>query len=172
MPLLTDRGFAPDDFQRVAEGEPLPDGAVLLPLSRLAGEPGLAERNAPIGAEIPNTARLKDLAPFLSRLSLVSVTFPAFNDGRGFSIARQLRLRGFRGRLRASGPIIADQYRHARGVGFDEVELPEALAARQPAEHWTRMLGVVSAGYQLGYGERTSILERRRAARLAREAAE
>lgn len=173
MPLLTDRGLTPDAYARVQEGEPLPaDGPVLVTLARLVAEPAVAERNSPVGVEIPNTARLKDLAPFLGRLSLVSVVFPAFTDGRGFSIARQLRLRGFRGRLRACGPVIADQYRHARGVGFDEIELPEAVAARQPPEHWTRMLGVVSSGYQLGYGERASILDRRRAARLTREAAE
>ena len=35
---------------------------------------------------------------------------------------------GYAGRLRAAGPLIADQFRLARRVGFDEVELPEAMA--------------------------------------------
>jgi uncharacterized protein (DUF934 family) len=172
MPLLTEQGLTPDAYVRASDGAALPaDGAVLVTLARLVAEPALAQRNSPVGVEIPNTARLKDLAPFLARLSLVCVAFPAFTDGRGFSIARQLRLRGFRGRLRACGPVIADQYRHVRGVGFDEIELPDTVAARQPPEHWARMLAVVSSGYQLGYGERASILDRRRAARL-KEAAE
>ena len=43
---------------------------------------------------------------------------------------------GFSGRLRAAGPLIADQYRMARRVGFDEVEIPDAIAARQPEAQW------------------------------------
>jgi len=36
-------------------------------------------------------------------LQLIRVDFPSSADGRGFTIARQLRLRGFQGRLRAKG---------------------------------------------------------------------
>ena len=57
-------------------------------------------------------------------------------DGRGFSIARRLRAMGYTGRLRAAGPLIADQFRAAQRVGFDEIELPESLAGRQPEEQW------------------------------------
>ena len=39
---------------------------------------------------------------------------------------------GYTGRLRAAGPLIADQFRAARRVGFDEVELPDAVAGAQP----------------------------------------
>ena len=57
-------------------------------------------------------------------------------DGRGFSIARRLRAMGYAGRLRAAGPLIPDQLRAARRVGFDEVELPDAVAARQGEAAW------------------------------------
>lgn len=67
---------------------------------------------------------------------LVQVAFPAFSDGRGFTLARHLRAAGFRGRLRAKGHVIADQYAMARRSGFDEVEITDELAARQPAEQW------------------------------------
>jgi uncharacterized protein (DUF934 family) len=78
--------------------------------------------------------------PDLADLSagLIRVTFGAFNDGRGFTIARRLRSRGFAGRLRAAGPVIADQYTMIRRAGFDEVEIPDALAARQPEDQWRR----------------------------------
>jgi uncharacterized protein (DUF934 family) len=59
-------------------------------------------------------------------------------DGRGFSIASRLRAMGYRGRLRAAGPLVADQFGIARRVGFDEIELPEALAERQPEAQWHR----------------------------------
>ncbi|WP_010140476.1 DUF934 domain-containing protein [Oceanicola sp. S124] len=68
--------------------------------------------------------------------SMVRVEFPSFADGRGFTIGLVLRQRGFTGRLRACGHVISDQYAMARRQGFDEVEIPDELAARQPEEQW------------------------------------
>lgn len=69
-------------------------------------------------------------------LQMIRVDFPSSGDGRGFTIARQLRLRGFTGRLRARGHVISDQYAMARRAGFDEVEISDDLAARQPEAEW------------------------------------
>lgn len=74
--------------------------------------------------------------PDVTGAGLVAVAFPAFSDGRGFTLARHLRARGFTGRLRARGHVIADQYAMARRSGFDEVEISDDLAARQPADQW------------------------------------
>ena len=74
--------------------------------------------------------------PDVSAAELVTVAFPAFSDGRGFTLARHLRAQGYAGRLRAKGPVIADQYAMARRAGFDEVEISDDLAARQPADQW------------------------------------
>jgi uncharacterized protein (DUF934 family) len=73
---------------------------------------------------------------YLDKISLIRVAFPAFNDGRAFTIARRLRMAGYKGHLRAVGPLIADQYAMARRVGFDDVEIPDDLAARQPQAQW------------------------------------
>ena len=78
----------------------------------------------------PNTVDLLDA------LEMIRVAFPSAADGRGFTIARALRLRGFKGRLRAHGHVIADQYAMARRAGFDEVEIPDDIAARQPEAQW------------------------------------
>jgi uncharacterized protein (DUF934 family) len=72
----------------------------------------------------------------LDRLTLIRVAFPAFNDGRAFTVARKLRMMGYEGQLLALGPVIADQYAMLRRVGFDGAEIPDELAARQPAEQW------------------------------------
>ncbi len=69
-------------------------------------------------------------------LQMIRVDFPSSADGRGFTIARQLRLRGFTGRLRARGHVLSDQYAMARRAGFDEVEISDDLAARQPEKDW------------------------------------
>jgi len=76
------------------------------------------------------------LAAQIDGLAAIRITVPAFNDGRGFTLAARLRRAGFTGRLRAAGPLIADQYAMARRAGFDEVEIPAALAARQPQDQW------------------------------------
>ena len=71
-----------------------------------------------------------------SGLKMIRVDFPSSADGRGFTIARALRLRGYTGRLRAKGHVLADQYAMARRAGFDEVEIDSALAERQPEDQW------------------------------------
>ncbi|WP_162784798.1 phosphoadenylyl-sulfate reductase [Paracoccus suum] len=63
--------------------------------------------------------------------TVIEVAFPAFSDGRGFTLGKQLRAAGFTGRLRAAGPLLPDQYAMARRAGFDEVALAPALFDRQ-----------------------------------------
>jgi uncharacterized protein (DUF934 family) len=123
--LVTDAGFAADDWTGEVLGFETFWSGQELPEERLA-------------VEFPNDRDPADLAPWLDRLELIRVAFPGMADGRGFSIASRLRAMGYRGRLRAAGPLVADQFRIARRVGFDEVELPDALAERQPEVQWHR----------------------------------
>jgi len=120
--IVTDTGFAADDWTT---------GFVSLDdLEAMDAVPeGLA-------VEMPNDRDPAELAPRLDQIAFIRVAFPATGDGRGFSIGKALRDMGFAGRLRAAGPLIADQYRMARRVGFDEVEIPDATAERQPEEQW------------------------------------
>ncbi len=71
--------------------------------------------------------------------------------------------------LRAVGPLIADQMRHALGSGFDEVEAPEALVERQPVAHWLAGLSTITLRYQRDAKRGVSILDQRRAARAAQD---
>jgi len=86
--------------------------------------------------DLANTDDPSALVPYLADLRLIRIAFPAFSDGRGFTLARRLRMMGYKGRLRAKGHVLADQYAMARRVGFDEVEISPDLAARQPQEQW------------------------------------
>ena len=74
-----------------------------------------------------------------------------------------MRQRGFTGILRASGPLFSDQFPQALACGFDEVEIPDANAARQPVEQWLAARDRITLAYQRGYGAGENILERRRA---------
>ncbi len=163
MPLVTDEGFAPDRWHRAGEDESL-DGCarVLVPLDRF--DEALAEAVEPIGVEIGPDADLDRLVPHLSLLALIAVRFASFADGRGFSLARRLRRLGFTGRLRATGPVIADQWPFLRACGVDEAEIPDALAHRQPEASWRAASASMSGSYQRRLGEaRTAAPARRRA---------
>ena len=79
---------------------------------------------------------LNALSDYLETLTLIRIEFSSFADGRGFSLARFLRLMGYSGHLRAYRHVISDQYAMARRSGFDDVEVSEALATRQPEAEW------------------------------------
>lgn len=89
-----------------------------------------------------------DLAGGLEGVTMIRIDFPSFADGRGFTIARQLRLMGYKGRLRAKGHVLADQYAMARRSGFDEVEIDDTLASRQPEPQWLARADWQSHDYQ------------------------
>jgi uncharacterized protein (DUF934 family) len=114
--LVTDMGFAPaPDMQSVT-------------LADLANHQG--------ALDLANTDDPALLTGHLGNISLIRVAFPAFSDGRGFTIGRRLRMMGYTGTLRAHGNLIADQYAMARRVGFDDVEISDDLALRQPEDQW------------------------------------
>ena len=69
----------------------------------------------------------RELLPYLDRLSLVEVNFPAYGDGRGYSAARILREAGYDGELRAVGDVLVDQLVAMRRCGFDSFRPDKAL---------------------------------------------
>jgi uncharacterized protein (DUF934 family) len=91
--------------------------------------------NDVVALDVPSDINPADIT-ITPSLQMIRIDFPSSADGRGFTIARMLRLAGYTGRLRARGHIIADQYAMARRTGFDEVEITQDLAARQPQEQW------------------------------------
>ena len=120
--IVTDQGFGPDTWTGTW------DGAAALDLG---SDTDLAQLDADLGA-----------------VEMVRVDFPSFADGRGFTLARQLRLQGFTGRLRAKGHVLADQYAMARRSGFDEVEISDDLATRQPQDQWLARANWKNHNYQ------------------------
>ena len=118
--LVTDTGFSADNWT----------GDFIALTDMAANDCGA------VAIDLASDAEPTDLAQCLERIAMIRVDFPSFADGRGFTIAAQLRRMGFMGRLRARGQIISDQYAMARRAGFDEVEIDDALATRQPEPEW------------------------------------
>jgi uncharacterized protein (DUF934 family) len=169
MPLLSRKGEIADAWIRLDGGTALPvERDVILPLARLdADGAAVLAAGRRLGVLVPGDAALGALASWLDRLSLTAIGFPSFADGRGFSLARQLRIRGFRGEIRACGTLIADQFAFALGCGFDTIEIDPPLAARQPIADWLAAVQTISLSYQRDYIGPRNILEARRAARAA-----
>ncbi|NVO55061.1 DUF934 domain-containing protein [Rhodobacteraceae bacterium B1Z28] len=127
--IVTDEGFSPDDWT---------DGFVTLDDAA----------NDVVALDVNSDTDPDELYDRLGSAQLVRVDFPSFADGRGFTIARTLRLKGYTGRLRAKGHVLADQYAMARRSGFDEVEIDHALAARQPEKQWLARANWQDNNYQ------------------------
>ena len=91
--IVTDTGFGTDDLT-----------TSFISLGEAA--------NSVVALDVPSDAELSDLDAHLNA-EVIRVDFPSSADGRGFTIARQLRLKGFTGRLRARGHVLADQSRQS-----------------------------------------------------------
>ena len=164
MPLIKDGYFISDEWRRLGEGDEPPVSASKL----ILGQGDFAERGASlveagheIGIEISNDTDPEALASHFPSLTLILVPFPKAADGRGFSLATRLRRLSFSGELRAAGFLIADQYALARSCGFDTIEIPDSLAARQPEPHWLEAQRTMTLAYQRGYGEMRNIVTAR-----------
>jgi len=128
--IITDSGFAKDDW----------DGGFTAIDDKAANDSAYA-------VDLPSDTAPELLAGLVSA-RFIRIDFPAPTDGRGFTLAAMLRRAGFQGRLRAKGHVLADQYAMARRSGFDEVEIDDALAARQPESQWLARANWQAHDYQ------------------------
>ena len=148
MPLLKVHGFVEDDWTFVGADEALPArGDAAVPWPRLTRDwEALLKHDGRLGVLFPNNEKTAALNLYLPRLALVVLNFPIFNDGRSFSLARQLRLEGFAGEIRATGHLIPDLVQFMLQVGFDAFEVGE----RFNSDLWTNGLKRMSLTYQHG----------------------
>jgi uncharacterized protein (DUF934 family) len=161
--ILRRREFTADEWRYPGE-EPAAAGRIV-PFAELMREPGAALGDAQrLGVRLTPADAVAELAPFLTRLSLVALEFPNPGDGRAFSQAHTLREQfGFTGELRAVGAgVRQDLIFFMARCGFDAFELP----ADEDPEAARRALSRYQVAYQPGAGEVTL-----RAQRFARASA-
>jgi uncharacterized protein (DUF934 family) len=118
--LVTEAGFRPADA-----------GEVFVPVAEAGGGANI------LRLEVPADGDPAAAMPHFARAEVIRIPFRSFSDGRGFTLARELRRLGYRGRIRASGHLISDQWPLARACGIDEVEITAVQAERQPEAAWT-----------------------------------
>ncbi len=125
--IIKNRQVVADDWTmlRLAEGEAaesvvIPAGKVILPLSVWQARRTQLEGRAPLGVWIASDERPEVLKGSVDQFAVIAVDFPKFTDGRGYSIAYNLRARlGYQGELRAIGDVLRDQLFAMQRVGFD-----------------------------------------------------
>ena len=80
---------------------------------------------------------------------VVRLQVDGFADGRGFSVARQLRLLGFTGDIEVIGDLLPDQLPMAVASGIDAILIRAEHAKRCEESHWRLKSGDKSRfGYQ------------------------
>ena len=158
--LVRNVGVVDDAFVTVADGEALPDGAIIVSLKRfLAEEETLKRRNSPLGVRLQTSESPEVLGERVHGLAVVVFAIPAFRDGRAFSWARLLRTRlHYKGEIRVCGHYLRDQLAFYARVGVDAFDLPAILSP----EDLTAALAEISNVYQPSVDGRPTIGDLRR----------
>ncbi len=106
---------------------------------------------------LDSDAELEDFKDQLGEVDLIAVNFPAFANGRGYSLARLIKERtNFKGELRAIGDVLLDQLFFMKRCGFDTYLLKEGLSAEKALAHFSTF----AAPYQLAYDEPAPLFRR------------
>lgn len=146
MAYFKDNAFKPDPWHLAGEAEPIQSHAIL-PLKTWRANPNPAA-NLELGLWLEPGTEIGEIAQDLQRFSLIVINFPKFTDGRGYSMAKQIRdSYGFHGELRAAGDILFDQLQLLARCGFDAFEIKNAATIKL-LEHGRRP--ALAAFYQPG----------------------
>lgn len=137
---------------------PIAAGKIIIPASQwLENKDALAGR-ADIGIWLDSDAEIDLYIKEITNLPLIAINFPAFANGRGYSLARLIKERTeFKGELRAIGDVLLDQLFFMKRCGFDTFLLKEGLSAEKALEY----LETFSDPYQLAYDRPNPLFRRK-----------
>ncbi len=136
----------------------VPTGNVIIPGSYwLENKEALASRQD-IGIWLDSDAEPESFIPEITNLPLIAIDFPAFANGRGYSLARLVKERSqFKGELRAIGDVLLDQIYFMKRCGFDSFLLKEGLSAEKALDY----LSTFSDPYQLAFDQPSPLFRRK-----------
>ena len=109
-----------------------------------AGADGDAATNVLHVGEVASSDQITQLLDQQSVLLKVD----GFADGRGFSVARQLRLQGFNGVIEVIGDLLPDQLPMAVAAGIDAILIRAEHAERCEESQWQQKS---AANQRFGY---------------------
>lgn len=132
--------------------------AVLVPLDQMTV--ALEKRgSAMLALLVSGDTALENIDPYLGLVSMIQISFPAFTDGRGFTLATRLRRAGFDGEIRADGPLIPDQGWHLVRTGFTSLHLSDANRRPERIAAFTASIKAFAAPYQRTVLDRANIAD-------------
>jgi uncharacterized protein (DUF934 family) len=162
--IIKDRQIVSDDWQviKLAEGETvesasLPEGRIIVPLALWQARRDALIARGDVGVWLASDQRAEALKEDVDRLPVIAVDFPKFADGRGYSIAYNLRARlGYTGELRAIGDVLRDQLFYMQRVGFN------AFATRPDRSIQDALKGLTdfSEAYQASWDQKMPLFRR------------
>ena len=163
--LIKKRRIVADSWRLLEPGadRALPEvpaaGDLIVPLAVWqARRDALLARPGRLGLWLDSNESPEAIADDLGHFALVTVNFPKFGDGRGYSTARLLRERHhFKGELRAVGEVLRDQLLFLEMCGFDAY----ALRDDQDAEDALRAFADFSEAYQASVTQPVPLFRRR-----------
>lgn len=135
MPLLINHAVVAEDNWQLVDEDTLSqqlNSDIVVPFELFeANREQLLAADGLLGIQINGDQDLNLVQQNQDKLALVVVEFPAFTDGRGFSIARILRRSGFEGQIRAIGDVTQDRLQHMQRCGFDAFVIAEDRYSEQ-----------------------------------------
>jgi uncharacterized protein (DUF934 family) len=162
--IIKDKAVVNDDWTllRLAEGETpesvvVPAGKFIVPLTVWEAQRTALQKRADIGVWIASHERPEVLKEDVAKLPVIAVDFPKFSDGRGYSIAYNLRARlGFTGELRAIGDVLRDQMFYMQRVGFNAFATREDRSIHDAV----KSLSDFSEAYQTAWDQKSPLFRR------------
>jgi uncharacterized protein (DUF934 family) len=162
--IIKDKVVVNDDWTilRLAEGETpetvtVPAGKFIVPLTVWEAQRTALQKRADIGVWIASHERPEVLKEDVAKLPVIAVDFPKFSDGRGYSIAYNLRARlGFTGELRAIGDVLRDQMFYMQRVGFNAFATREDRSIHDAV----KSLSDFSEAYQTAWDQKSPLFRR------------
>jgi len=133
------------------------DWTIIVPLKVWQSQRALIGARSDLGVWLASDERPEDLQDDVGALPVIAVDFPKFADGRGYSIAYNLRARlGFKGELRAIGDVLRDQLFYMQRVGFN------AFATRPDRNIHDALKGLTdfSDSYQTSWDQKNPLFRR------------
>ncbi len=131
MQIIKDKQIIDDNWMHIADDHEITAGNITVSLTRWKQQKAdLINHKGNLGIRLSPADKIEDIADALNNISLISLEFPAFTDGRSFSQARLLRSRyAFNGEIRAIGNYMPDQVYYLSRVGVNafQLEKPEEL---------------------------------------------
>lgn len=108
------------DEDQTAETVDVPAGKIIVPLAVWQAQREALSAREQVGIWFAPDELAHTVKDDLDKFAVVAVDFPKFSDGRGYSIAFNLRRRlGYTGELRAIGDVLRDQLFQMQRCGFD-----------------------------------------------------